>query len=194
MLRLLASAVCVPSQMYDMHKVSLPQMPGHELQVGHRNFALHSIAGDRPRCADLRLRAFKPKKLELLCDICSLTKPENIFSVSALKNRAAKTQVTRCHDCSHPPCIFLPSCTTCAKCRNPTCRTKICSKAIEPLPSMELPASAEKVQTFECKRCKYVRCIVVQPDGTRCGRERRHNAQAQAKRLHNDYKCGAGLR
>ena len=133
------------------------------------------------------------KTTTLVCDICSLTKPENAFAISALHNRALKTRKTRCHDCSHPPCIFLLSCTSCAKCRNPTCRTKICSKAIEPLPSMELPASAEKVQTFECKRCKYVRCIVVQPDGTRCGRERRHNAQAQAKRLHNDYKCGACL-
>ena len=57
--RLLASAVHVPPQMYDMHQVSWPQMPRPELREGHRNFALHSIAGDRPGCADFRLHALQ---------------------------------------------------------------------------------------------------------------------------------------
>ena len=130
------------------------------------------------------------KRVVLKCDICQKMKPKSAFPASALKHYATSTQNSRCYDCSHPPCMFLPRCTTCAKCRNPKCHEAICTKRIETLPSAELPASAEEAQNFACKRCKYVRCMVKQADGSRCGKERRHNAQAKARKNREEYSCG----
>ena len=134
------------------------------------------------------------KCIVLKCDICQTTKPQSAFPASAVKHYADSTQNSRCYDCSHPPCMFLPRCKTCAQCRRPTCRptchAAICTKRIETLPSEELPTSAEEVQNFACKRCKYVRCIVKQADGSRCGKERRHNAQAKARKNQEEYSCG----
>ena len=115
------------------------------------------------------------------------TSPQAL-SGSALHN--SSTQTTRCHDCSNPPCMFRPKCPTCSTCRDPTCKTPNCTKAIKTVNSQQLPASAEDVANFACDRCRYVRCIVKRPDGTVCGKERRHNAQAKARKSKTAYSCG----
>ncbi len=122
------------------------------------------------------------------CDICNISKPVGAFSASALSH--SKTRNTRCYDCSNPPCMFRPKCTTCTKCRGTTCKETNCTKDIKTVPPEHLPASVEDVKTFACQRCIYVRCIVRLPDGTVCGKERRHNAKAKARRNQTDYTCG----
>ncbi len=123
-----------------------------------------------------------------MCDICNISQPVGAFSASTLKH--SKTQNTRCYDCSNPPCMFRPKCTTCTKCRGTTCKDTNCTKDIKTVDSEHLPASVEDVKTFACLRCKYVRCIVRLPDGTVCGKERRQNAKAKARRHQTDYTCG----
>ncbi len=123
-----------------------------------------------------------------MCDICNISQPVGAFSASTLKH--SKTQNTRCYDCSNPPCMFRPKCTTCTKCRGTTCKDTNCTKDIKTVASEHLPASVEDVKTFACLRCIYVRCIVRLPDGTACGKERRQNAKAKARRNHTDYTCG----
>ena len=43
---------------------------------------------------------------------------------------------------------------------------------------------------FWIDKCRYVRCILRRPDGSICGKERRANAKAKARRDKTDYKCG----
>ena len=66
------------------------------------------------------------------CDICNISKPVGAFSASALSH--SKTQNTRCYDCSNPPCMFRPKCTTCTKCRGTTCKDTNCTKDIKTVP------------------------------------------------------------
>ena len=125
----------------------------------------------------------------LKCSICNDTKPSSAFSPSAIKNMSQR--IFRCYDCSRPPCMFIPKCTTCTKCRDEKCKKGArCTKSIETLNSKLLPATAEEVQKYACDKCRYVRCIVMQPDGSICGKERRANAKAKARRDKTDYKCG----
>ena len=131
------------------------------------------------------------EKLEdlLKCSICHDTKPSSAFSPSAIKNISQR--IFRCYDCSRPPCMFIPKCTTCTKCRDEKCKKGArCTKSIETLNSKLLPATAEEVQKYACDKCRYVRCIVMKPDGSICGKERRANAKAKARRDKTDYKCG----
>ena len=123
------------------------------------------------------------------CEICNTLKPADAFSVSALHNASSRS--IRCHDCSSPPCMFRPKCTTCSTCRDPTCKTTlICTKPIKTVPVMQLPASVDDVANFACDRCRYVRCIVKRPDGTVCAKERRRNAKAKARKDKTAYSCG----
>ena len=126
------------------------------------------------------------------CEICTLTKPVGVFPASAVRNLSKRNQRNmRYYDCPHPPCMFFPKCTPCTKCRRHTCRGgRGCPNVIKTLPSTELPKSKKDVESFACKRCAYVRCNVRQSDGTLCGRWRRQNAQAKAKRDNEPYKCG----
>ena len=125
----------------------------------------------------------------LKCSICHDTKLSSAFSPSAIKN--ISQQNFRCYDCSRPPCMFIPKCTTCTKCRDEKCKKGArCTKSIETLNSKLLPATAEEVQKYACDKCRYVRCIVMKPDGSICGKERRANAKAKARRDKTDYKCG----
>ena len=128
------------------------------------------------------------QKESVRCDICNTFKQAQAFPDSALRQNSTRT--SRCHDCSSPPCMFGPKCPTCKTCRYHKCKTPNCAKAIETVHWKQLPASAEDVANFACVRCKYVRCIVKQPDGTVCGKERRHNAQAKARKSKTAYSCG----
>jgi hypothetical protein len=131
------------------------------------------------------------KEKTIACDICKVAKPRNAFSDSAIMNLAHTSQNSRCYDCSHPPCMFLPKCKTCANCRDHTCKKHAkCKKDIETLPSKQLPATLKECQTFACNSCKYVRCIVIQQDGTLCGKLRRNNAKKKARDNKEDYTCG----
>ena len=145
---------------------------------------LHRLDADRSICC-LECEAQTPS---VRCDTCNMFKPAQAFSASALRH--SSTQTTRCHDCSSPPCMFRPKCPTCSTCRDPTCKTPNCTKAIKTVNSKQLPASAEDVANFACDRCRYVRCIVKRPDGTVCGKERRRNAQAKARKSKTAYSCG----
>ena len=160
-------------------------------KVKHKEFfsssMWHNHADTTRKIICLQCEA-KPSGLK--CDICKVTKPTKEFSTSAQRNHTSTTQKTRCYDCSHPPCMFLPKCTTCTKCRRTTCRDRNCSKEIETLHPSKLPGTFEDVHNYACLRCAYVRCVVKQADGTRCGKERRHNARANAKRNQEEYKCG----
>ena len=124
------------------------------------------------------------------CDICKIAKPIHAFSDSANENKKKATQNSRCYDCSHPPCMFLPNCKTCVKCRDHKCRTSNCRKDIKTLNSMVIPATMEECQTFACERCKYLRCTVVQNDGNVCGKLRRLKTIKKARDKEEDYKCG----
>ena len=126
----------------------------------------------------------------LRCDICHFTKPVEAFSASAVQNRSAKTRTTRCLDCSRPPCVFLPNCATCVRCRQPTCKNPQCMDDIRALPPSELPATEEEARNFACTRCRYVRCVVRTADGSRCGKERGRKARAKARSSGDDYRCG----
>ena len=121
------------------------------------------------------------------CDICNTSKPVEALPASALRH--SSTQTTRCYDCSHPPCMFLPQCPTCTQCRSTTCKDPRCREAPETVPSEHLTASVEDVKNFACERCEYLRCIG-QHDGTVCGKERRRQARAQARRNKTAYRCG----
>ena len=127
------------------------------------------------------------QKPMVTCSICKVSKPVDRFSASALRHKSQRD--IRCLDCSNAPCMFLPKCETCTKCRNPKCKKSNCREAAKPVNSQELPASFEEVMNFACQSCRYVRCIVKQPDGTLCGRKRRHNAQATARKNRTAYSC-----
>ena len=129
----------------------------------------------------------------MVCDICEKAKPLIAFPSSALDNRHrnTKTRNCRCLDCSRPPCIFLPKCKTCIKCRGDSClKGPTCTKEIKTLNLKQLPKTKEEVTTYSCTRCRYVRCTVIQPDGSRCGKERRAHARASAKQRQEEYNCG----
>ena len=137
--------------------------------------------------------ACEETKPGLRCDICGEVKPYSSFGAGSLDNKGKDGRRARCFDCAHPPCMFLPSCKTCAKCRRPGCKEPNCKKDIETLPSKQLPKTKEDVQNFACEHCEYVRCIVVQQDGTRCGRERTKKTRAKARARREHYECGQCL-
>lgn len=133
--------------------------------------------------------------------ICGTTKPVDTSSAPALANRAHSAQYTRRYDCSHPRCMFLPQCTPRSKCRSFNCR-------IHP-PCMFLPkcTSCSKCRRLQqrCRNCAFgrttsnedvqsvaarTRCMILQADGTRCGRVRRQSARARARRNRLQYTCG----
>ena len=122
------------------------------------------------------------------CDICAVDKPGGEFSASTMNNRCRRT--IRCLDCSSPPCMFLPRCETCTKCRNQKCNKNSSTEAGKALGAQELQASFEEVMNFACQCCKYVPCVVRQPDGTLCCQKRRENARAKAKKSRTAYSCG----
>ena len=122
------------------------------------------------------------------CGFCKQTKPRNAFSASAIEDRK-KDQNFRCYDCSHPPCMFLPNCMTCTSCRDYKCQSTNCNKPIKTLNSKYLPKRIEELDSFACGRCKYVRCIAMKPDGTRCGKMRSRKMQSQARQLKEDFLC-----
>jgi len=126
----------------------------------------------------------------LRCDICGVMKPPESFTAGSWKHKADQNRCSRCLDCAHPPCMFLPNCKTCEKCRGAKCKAPNCTKAIETLPSPQLPTTAEDARSFACETCRYVRCTVVQTDGTRCGAERRQKTRAKAKARREHYECG----
>ncbi len=68
-----------------------------------------------------------------------------------------------------------------------------CSKESKSLNPKQLPKTKEEAKNYACTRCRYVRCTVTQPDGSRCGKERRPHARAEAKRKQQEYNCGECL-
>ena len=122
------------------------------------------------------------------CDICHTTKPTQAFPASAISHQT-HNQNTRCYDCSHPPCMFLPNCMTCARCRDSKSQAQNCTRPIQTLNSNYLPKNYEEVKSFACDRCQYIRCIAVKPDGTRCGKMRSRKKHSQARQSKQDFIC-----
>ena len=136
-------------------------------------------------------RAANHHHCDLECDVCCLSKPRAAFPENYLKHKLGSTTRLRCIDCWHPPCMFMTKCPTCIHCRDEKCKVRAnCSKDIKPLQRGELPMTMADVKNFACTRCRYVRCTVRQADGTLCGKERRHNAQATARKKKQEYTCG----
>ena len=106
-------------------------------------------------------------------------------------NRGSKSQNMRCLECANPPCNAI-GCATCKVCRSITCssRNNKCTKPIQTPNSKILPSTHRDVLDFFCERCRFIRCNTKKSDGSFCSRERRHNAQAQAKKAKQTYTCG----
>ena len=103
----------------------------------------------------------------LMCDICKTEQPRTAYSASVLNNIAHQDRIVRCLECSNPPCMFFPNCTTCPKCRRHNSKGgRVCLKTIQILPTNQLPKSKTEVGNFTCdKMCIYT---------LHCAKNRRH--------------------
>ena len=67
--------------------------------------------------------------------------------------RSREGRLTRCLECSNPPCTSI-GCPTCKVCRNVDCTAPKCTKPVQTLNSKVSPTIYDAVLRFNCERCQ----------------------------------------